>query len=90
MAQIPEGIKQPSAIWTDSVTGLSSSVIFILATLDQAADSICLDIHRLTGGISEHSSYAAFLMANYSCMRRADFLAGAIPPRPDEVFLRHD
>jgi hypothetical protein len=59
---------------------------FILAMLDKAADSIFLEIHRLIGGISEYSNHAAFSAASYSCMRRADFLAGAIPPRPTKNF----
>jgi hypothetical protein len=36
--------------------------------------------------ISEHSTHAAFSMANYSCMRRADFLAGERPPRLTKYF----
>jgi hypothetical protein len=44
----------------------------------EAAVAICDDIHHLVADISEHSSHAAFSMASYSCMRRADFLAGAI------------
>jgi hypothetical protein len=59
---------------------------FILAMLDNAAVAICLDIHRLIGGISELRSHAAISMANYSCMRRADFLAGAIPSRLAKYF----
>jgi hypothetical protein len=59
---------------------------FIYATLDKAADAICLDIHRLIGDISEHSNHAAFSMANYSCMHRADFLAGVVPPRLKKYF----
>jgi hypothetical protein len=91
-AQIPEGIKQPSATWTDPVTGVQrvgfgikdcgmpfGDETFILASLDESAISICDDMHRLIGGISELSSHAAFLMANYSCMHRADFLAGSTP-----------
>jgi hypothetical protein len=98
-AQIPEGIKQPSTNWTDPVTGVElvghgivecgiplCDDAFIYATLDKTADSICLEIHRLIKGISEHSNHAAFLMAYYSCMRRADFLAGAIYPRLTKFF----
>jgi hypothetical protein len=59
---------------------------FIYGTLDKAADSICLDTHRLIKGISEHSKHAAISMAYYFCMRRADFLAGAIPPRLTKFF----
>jgi hypothetical protein len=64
-AQIPEVIKQPSTIWTNPVAGVQlvghgivycgisfGDDAFILATLDKAADSICHDIHRLIGGIS--------------------------------------
>jgi hypothetical protein len=57
----------------------------ILAMLNEAAVAICDDIHRLTTGISEISSHA-FSMANYSSMRRANFLAGAIPPRLTKYF----
>jgi hypothetical protein len=52
----------------------------------KVADANCLDIHRLIGSISEISSHAAYSMAYYSCMRRADFLAGAIPPRLKKYF----
>jgi hypothetical protein len=45
---------------------------FILASLDEAAVAICDDMHRLVAGISEISSHAAFSMAYYSCMRRAE------------------
>jgi hypothetical protein len=89
-AQIPEDIKQPSATWTDPVTGVQQVAFgivdcgitfgdstFILASLDESAATICDDIHRLAGGISAISSHAAFSMANHSCMRRADFLAGS-------------
>jgi hypothetical protein len=54
--------------------------------LDKADVAICDDIHRLIGGISEISSHAVFSMAYYSCMRRAEFLAGAIPPRLTKYF----
>jgi hypothetical protein len=90
-AQIPEGIKQPSAIWTDPVTGIQQvgfgvkdcgipfgDDAFILASLDESAVTICDDIHRLAGGIPELSCHAAFPMAYYSCMNRVDFLAGSI------------
>jgi phosphatidylethanolamine-binding protein (PEBP) family uncharacterized protein len=73
MAKISEGIKQPSAIWTDPVTeveqigfGVMDCGIpfgkdaYILAMLDKAAVTIFDDIHRLIGGISELSSHAAF------------------------------
>jgi hypothetical protein len=63
---------------------------YIYATLDEAANAICLDMHRLIGGILEYSNHAAFSMALYSCMRRANFLAGAISPEADEVLLRQD
>jgi hypothetical protein len=43
--------------------------------LREAAVALFDDIHRLIGDISELSSHAAFSMAYYSCMRRADFLA---------------
>jgi hypothetical protein len=72
-AQIPEGIKQPSATWTDPVTGVQqvgfsikdcgipfSDSTFILASLDESAITICDDSHRLIEGISEISSHAAF------------------------------
>jgi hypothetical protein len=59
---------------------------FIYTTLDKAADAICLDIHRLIEGNSEHSDHAVFSMAYYSCMHRADFLAGAIPSRLTKYF----
>jgi hypothetical protein len=58
----------------------------ILAILAKAAVAIYDGIHRLIGGISKLSSYAALSMAYYSCMRRADFLAGAIPPRLMKYF----
>jgi hypothetical protein len=45
-----------------------------------------LDIYRLILGISEHSNHTAYKMASYSCMRRADFLAGAIPLRLANYF----
>jgi hypothetical protein len=93
-AQIPEGIKQPSATWTDPVTGVQQvgfgikdcgipfgDKTFILASLDESAVPICKDIHRLIEGISEISSHAAFSMANYSCMHRANFLAGSTPSK---------
>jgi hypothetical protein len=48
--------------------------------------AICDDTHRLIEGISEISSHAAFSMACYSCMRRADFSVGAIPPRLTKYF----
>jgi hypothetical protein len=54
--------------------------------LSKAADAICDDIHRVIAGISELSGHAAFSIAYYSCMRRADFLAGAIPPRLVKYF----
>jgi hypothetical protein len=57
-----------------------ATVSFIYATLDKADDDICLDIHRLIEGISKHNNHAAFSMAYYSCLNRADFLAGAIYP----------
>jgi hypothetical protein len=59
---------------------------FIYATLDKTAGAINLKIHRLIGGISEHSNHAAFLMAYYSCMHRAEFLAGAISLRLRNYF----
>jgi hypothetical protein len=58
----------------------------IFATLGKVADMNCLDIHRLIGGASELSSHAAFSMAYFSCIRRADFLAGAIPSRLTKYF----
>jgi hypothetical protein len=89
-AQIPEGITQPSKIWTDPVTGIQQigfGVVdcgipfvdntFILASLDESAVAICDDIHRLIDGISGLSCHAAFPVAYYSCMKRAKFLAGA-------------
>jgi hypothetical protein len=89
-AQIPEA----SAIWTDLVTGVQQMGFgivdcgipfgdgaFTLASLDESAVAICDDIHHLVAGISEISSHAAFSMAYYFCMRHADFLAGAIPPK---------
>jgi hypothetical protein len=85
-AQIPEGIKQHSAIWKDPVTGVQQvgfgvkdcgtplgDNISILASLDESAVTICDYIHHLIEGISEHSSHASFSMAYYSCMRRAGF-----------------
>jgi hypothetical protein len=51
---------------------------FILASLDESALSICDDMHRLVGGISGLSCHAAFSVAYYSCMHRANFLAGAL------------
>jgi hypothetical protein len=75
-AQIPEGIKQPSAIWTDPVTGVKrvgfgivdcgipfGDDAVILASLDESAVTIGDDIPRLAGGISAISSHAAFPMA---------------------------
>jgi hypothetical protein len=59
---------------------------FIYARLDKTADAINLDIQCLIEGISEHSNHAAFSMAYYCCMHRADFLAGAIPPRLTKNF----
>jgi hypothetical protein len=69
-AQIPEGIKQPSAIWTDPETGsrqvghgfMDCRIPFgddalILAMPSKAADAICDDIHRLIAGISKLSSH---------------------------------
>jgi hypothetical protein len=55
--------------------------------LDEDTVTIFDDIHHRIVGISKISSHAAFLMANYSYMHRADFLAGAIS---DEVLLRQD
>ena len=52
---------------------------FVLATCSELGDAICEDIERLTKGISEYSCHAAFSMAFYSCMHRADFLVGALP-----------
>jgi hypothetical protein len=54
--------------------------------LDEAAVAICDDIHHLIAGISEISSHAAISMTYYSCMRRANFLAGAIHPRLTRYF----
>jgi hypothetical protein len=98
-AQIPEGIKQLSAIWTDPVTGFQQvdfgvkdcgipfgDNTFILAMFDEDAVIICDDIRYLNASISEHSNHAAFSMTYYSCMRRGDFLVGAIPPRLKKYF----
>jgi hypothetical protein len=54
---------------------------FILASLDESAVTICDDIHQFVACIPEHSNHAAFSMTYYSCMHRADFIAGAIPLR---------
>jgi hypothetical protein len=59
---------------------------YILAMLDKSTVTICDDIHRLIESISEHSSHATFSMAYYFCMHRANFLAGAIPPRLTKYF----
>jgi hypothetical protein len=74
-AQIPEGIKQPSATWTDPVTrvqqvgfGIVDCGIpfgddtFIFASLEESAVTIYDDIHQLVAGISEHSNHAFFSM----------------------------
>jgi hypothetical protein len=62
------------------------SIVENVVMLSKAADAICDDTHRLIAGISELSSHAAFSMAYFFCMRRADFLAGAIPPRLTKYF----
>jgi hypothetical protein len=62
-AQIPEDIKQPSATWTDPVTGVEQvsfdildygipfgDDIFRLASLDKSAVTICDDTHQLFTG----------------------------------------
>jgi hypothetical protein len=59
---------------------------FILASLGESALTICNDIYRLIGGISEHSNHAAFSMTYYSCMHRADFLAGSTPSKLTKYF----
>jgi hypothetical protein len=64
-AQIPEDIQQPSATWTDPVTGIQQVAFgivdcgilfsdgnFILASLDEFAVTICDDIHQLAAEIS--------------------------------------
>jgi hypothetical protein len=98
-ARIPEGIKQSSKTWTDSVTGaqqVGSGIVdcgtplgddaFILASLDEPAVTICNDIHRLIGGISELSCHAAFSVAYHSCMQRASNLAGAFNAKLTKYF----
>jgi hypothetical protein len=50
---------------------------FILASLDESAISIGGDMHRLVGGTSGLSCHAAFPVAYYSCVNRANFLAGS-------------
>jgi hypothetical protein len=50
---------------------------FILASLDESAISIRDDMHRLIGGISGLSCHAPFPVTYYSCMNRANFLAGS-------------
>ena len=59
---------------------------YILAKLQENAESICEDIHRLISSISSRSNHAAFAMAFYSCQHRADFWAGALPPRLTRQF----
>jgi hypothetical protein len=59
---------------------------FILASLDKAAVTSCNDIHRLVTGISDHRDHAAVSMTYYSCMHRADFLAGSTPSRLAKYF----
>jgi hypothetical protein len=98
-AQIPEGIRAafrnldgPS----DGVQQVGFGIVdcgipfddneFILASLEESAVTICDDINHLVAGISRHSSHADFSMAYYSCMRRADFSAGGIPPRLTKYF----
>jgi hypothetical protein len=98
-AQIPEGIKQPSKTWTDPVTGIQQvgfgivdcgipfgDNTFILASLGESAISIRDDMHRLIEGISGLSYHAAFPVAYYSCMNRANFLAGAFDAELTKYF----
>jgi hypothetical protein len=59
---------------------------FILASLDESAISIRDDMHRLVGGISGLSCHAAFPMAYYSCMHRANFLAGSFDTELTKYF----
>jgi hypothetical protein len=79
------GVVQVGFGVTDCGIPFGDDALF-LAALDKAAVAICDDIHRLIEGITELSSHAAFSMAYYSCMHRADFLAGAIPPRLTKYF----
>jgi hypothetical protein len=98
-AQIPEGIKQSSKTWTNPVTWIQQvgfgivdcgiplgDDAFILASLDKSAISICDDMHRLVGGISGLSFHAAFPVAYYSCMNRANFLAGSFDTELTKYF----
>jgi hypothetical protein len=78
MAQVGFGIKDCGIPFGD--------ITFILASLDESTITICDDIHRLIEVISKFSSHAAFPMTNFSCMHRADFLAGAIATELKEDF----
>jgi hypothetical protein len=95
-AQIPEA---PSATWTDPVTGVHQvgfdivdcgipfgDSTFILASLDESAISICDDMHRLVGGISNSAAMLLFRWPTYHACIVRTFFAGSTPPKLTKYF----
>jgi hypothetical protein len=93
-AQIPEGIKQPSATWTDPVTGVQQvgfgikdcripfgDNTFIHASLNESAITIRDDAHGLIEGISDGQ-----LLMRAPC----GLLSGIDSFEADEELLRQD
>jgi hypothetical protein len=102
-AQIPESIKQPSAIWTDSVTGAQQvgfgvmdhgipfgDDAYILASLDEAAVAICDEIHRLIADISENQLPCCLFDGLLLLHVPCGLLSGSNFPEADELLLRQD